>query len=135
MIPRSKKNIPAYKQERSRPDEEHSRGSMMICRWMFLALLGLGGLLCYVRLQAQTETIRERTGVLTEQCDVLTKTRDNVKVMQESQTTGRKIRALVRQMNLGLQSPRTGQVRRVSIADYPPDYHPSKSKQLVTVAN
>lgn len=134
IMSRSKKEIPAYKHERPGVDQERSNGSMILFRWMILAILGLAGLLCYVRLQAQTETIRGRAGTLDEQCDVLTKTRDNVKVMQEAQTTGRKIRLLVRQMNLELRSPQYGQVRRVSVADYQRDDYPNKPKRFVTVA-
>lgn len=131
---RAKKQIPAYKQERPGADQGRSGSSMLLFRWMLLALIGLGGLLWYVRFQAQTEKIRNRTGILNEQCDVLTKTRDNLKVKQEAQTTGRKIRLLVRQMNLGLERARNGQVRRVSIADYQQDNHQDKPKRFVTMA-
>ena len=133
-MPRSKKQIPAYKQDRAVKDPNRARGSIILCRWMCLALLGLGGLLCYVRAQAQTEIIRNRTSALEQKCDVLTKTRDNMKVKQEAQTTGRKIRMLVRRMNLGLERARTGQVRRISVAEYRPEGDQDNVKRFVTVA-
>lgn len=108
------KNKPQYKYEKLRA-EIHGRGSVHIFLWMLLVAGLLAGALCFVRLRSATETCRADASRLERELDIRVKELENLRMQQETLTSGRYIRSAVERMGLDLRQSEHGQVRRMVV--------------------
>lgn len=113
------KRRPTYKYERLQAQLYGDR-PLRALRWAVLAAGLLAGALLYVRLRSGTESHRNRVVTLRHDLAVRKRELENLRLQQETLTSGRYIRASVRRMGLNLCQAQEGQVRRMVVLRDPP---------------
>ena len=78
-------------------------GAFHLIPWILICLFLLAGALCYVRFTSGTEKHKANVTALRRDLDVRAKELENLKIQQETLTSGRYIRAAVKRMELKLR--------------------------------